>query len=69
MPNVIAGEQVVPELIQSDFTADAVEKAAKQLIESSNARAEMRTRLAEVSSRLGHGGAIERAAEAFTAML
>lgn len=69
MPNVIAGKQVVPELIQSDFTAEAVRDAAKHLIESSDAQSEMRARLAEVSSRLGPGGAIERAADVFAAML
>lgn len=69
MPNVIAGKQVVPELIQSDFTAEAVRNAAQQLIDSSDARSEMRARLAAVSSRLGPGGAIERAADAFAAML
>ena len=69
MPNVIAGKQVVLELIQDDFTADAVEKAAKRLIESADARSEMQAGLAEVRSRLGPGGAIERAADAFAAML
>ncbi len=69
MPNVIAGKQVVPELIQGDFAAQDVEKATRQLIESADTRSEMRARLAEVRSRLGPGGAIERAADAFAAML
>lgn len=69
MPNVIAGRRVVPELIQHDFTTGAVENAAKVLIESPEAQAKMRAALAEVASRLGPGGAIERAADAFAAML
>jgi lipid-A-disaccharide synthase len=69
MPNVIAGKQVVPELIQGDFTAGAVQNTAKQLIESENARTKMRLDLADVASRLGPGGAIERAADAFARLL
>jgi lipid-A-disaccharide synthase len=69
MPNLIAGRQVVPELIQNAFTAEAVEKEARRLIESFDARAEMRASLTEVSARLGPSGAIERAADVFAAML
>jgi lipid-A-disaccharide synthase len=69
MPNLIAGRQVVPELIQKDFTAQAVERETRRLIESPDARFAMRADLCEVSSRLGSGGAIERAADAFAAML
>jgi lipid-A-disaccharide synthase len=69
MPNLIAGRRLVPELIQHDFTAAAVEAEARRLLDSHDARAEMRAGLAEVKSRLGEGGAIERAADAFAAML
>jgi lipid-A-disaccharide synthase len=69
MPNLIAGRKIVPELIQSDFTPKAVEAEVSRLIHSPEARADMRGNLAEVSSRLGRGGAIERAANAFATML
>jgi lipid-A-disaccharide synthase len=69
MPNLIADRQVVPELIQDAFTAEAVEEEARRLIESPDARAKMRASLAEVSAKLGPGGAIERAADVFAAML
>lgn len=69
MPNLIASRRIVPELIQDDFTPQAVEIETRRLIESSDARAEMRANLAEVSKKLGPGGAIERAAEAFATML
>jgi lipid-A-disaccharide synthase len=69
MPNLIAGRRIVPELIQRDFTPQAVQAEARRLLDSPDARAEMRASLAEVSSRLGEGGAIERAADAFAAML
>jgi lipid-A-disaccharide synthase len=69
MPNLIAGEQVVPELIQDRFTVDALENETRRLIESPDLRAAMRAKLAVVSSRLGPGGAIERAADVFAGML
>jgi len=69
MPNVIAERQVVPELIQDVFTANALEAAVRRLIESRDARFEMRAALNEVRASLGPGGAIERAADAFVAML
>jgi lipid-A-disaccharide synthase len=69
MPNLIAGRRVVPELIQDEFTAAAVEAEVRELIESADARARIRSDLAGVGSRLGPGGAIERAADAFAAML
>ena len=63
MVNLIAGRQVVPELIQDKFTAANVEAETRRLLDSKNARAEVREGLAEVRQKLGPGGAIERAAE------
>jgi lipid-A-disaccharide synthase len=69
MPNLIAGGQVVPELIQNAFTVEALVREISILIDSPDERAAMKADLAKVSSRLGPGGAIERAADAFAAML
>jgi lipid-A-disaccharide synthase len=69
MVNLIAGKRVVRELIQDDFTPEAVEGEVRGLLESSNARDEMKASLAEVSAKLGPGGAIERAADIFAQML
>lgn len=69
MVNLIAGRRVVPELIQDDFTAAAVESETRRLLDSSPAREEMKAGLAEVRSRLGPGGAIERAADIFAGMM
>ena len=69
MVNLIAGRRVVPELIQDDFTAEAVAEELRQLLVSVDAREEMKGHLAEVRARLGAGGAIERAADVFARML
>jgi lipid-A-disaccharide synthase len=69
MVNLIGGRLVVPELIQDDFTPPAVEKEVRKLLESSSARDEVKAGLAQVRAGLGHGGAIERAADIFARML
>jgi lipid-A-disaccharide synthase len=69
MVNLIAGKRVVPELIQDAFTAEAVEIEVRKLFESESPRAEAKAGLAEVRAKLGPGGAIERAADVFAAML
>jgi len=69
MVNLIAGREVVPELIQDDFTADNVASQTLRLLRDAPAVATMRMDLAEVRQRLGPPGAVERAAEAITALL
>ncbi len=69
MVNLVAGRRVVPELMQDDFTAAAVASEVSRLLESREAREEMKAGLAEVRTSLGSGGAIERAADVFTRML
>jgi hypothetical protein len=46
-----------------------VEREIRKLLESSSARDEMVSGLAEVRTKLGPGGAIERAADIFAGML
>jgi lipid-A-disaccharide synthase len=69
MTNLIAGRRVVPELIQDDFTPKRVAEEAHRLLDGPMAREQMKRDLAEVRSRLGPGGAIERAAEIIAQML
>jgi lipid-A-disaccharide synthase len=69
MVNLIAGRKVVPELIQNDFTPDQVALETLRLLRDRSAAAAMRAELAEVRSKLGPPGAVERAAEAITALL
>jgi lipid-A-disaccharide synthase len=69
MVNLIAERGVVPELVQDGFTPERSAAELRNLLESPQAREEMKTGLAEVRQRLGVGGAIERAADVFSHML
>ena len=62
LPNIVAGRQVMPELLQDDFTpARVAEEAIKLLEEPRNAQ--LHKDIAEVKKRLGAPGAVQRVAE------
>lgn len=69
MVNLIAERQVVPELIQKDFTPDKVAQEVLRLLNDPRARQELRAGLADVRERLGPPGAVDRAADAIAALL
>jgi len=69
MVNLIAGEQVVPELVQADFTPARLAAEAVRLLDSPELRAETRRGLAVVRQKLGPPGAVERAADLIADML
>jgi lipid-A-disaccharide synthase len=52
MVNLIAGERIVPELVQHDFTANNVVRRLNEIISDGAARSEMLAGLAEVRARL-----------------
>ncbi len=64
MVNLIAGELVVPELVQDAFTPDGVAREAVALLTDPQRIARVRDGLARVRERLGGGGASRHAAEA-----
>ena len=64
MVNLIAGENIVPELVQDAFTPDAVAREAVSMLTDRARAARVRQGLASVRQRLGGPGASRRAAEA-----
>jgi lipid-A-disaccharide synthase len=64
MVNLIAGETIVPELVQEAFTPDAVAREAISMLTDRDRAARIRAGLATVRSRLGGPGASRRAAAA-----
>jgi lipid-A-disaccharide synthase len=64
MVNLIAGEKIVPELIQHRFTPQAAATEALSLLTDASRRAKVRDGLARVRAKLGGPGASRRAAEA-----
>jgi lipid-A-disaccharide synthase len=64
MVNLIAGERIVPELVQDAFTPEAVAREAISMLTDRGRAARIRAGLAMVRARLGGPGASRRAAEA-----
>ena len=74
MPNLIAGRQVVPELVQENYTADKVVAELSAILPDGPQRDRMLDGLAEIRRRLRGGtaataGAFERAAVAVLAVV
>ena len=69
MVNLIAGEQIVPELVQDAFTPEAVAREAISMLTDPARAAKIRAGLATVRTRLGGPGASRRAAEAILRMV
>lgn len=62
LANLVAGERVVPELIQRDVTARALAEEALRLLTDEVRRRTMIEQLGAVKERLGSGGATARTA-------
>lgn len=69
MVNLIVGRTAIPELIQENFTAEALRAEVSGLLNSPEAREQQKRDLAQVRDKLGRGGAIERAADVIAEML
>lgn len=64
MVNLIAGERIVPELVQEQFTPEAVAAEVTALLADATRREAMAGRLRQVREKLGGRGGARRAAEA-----
>ena len=63
MPNILAGAEVVPELLQRAVTPERLSAAAGALLSDPAARARVRRRLLDLARTLGPPGAVGRAAD------
>jgi lipid-A-disaccharide synthase len=63
MPNVLANKEVVPEFIQHEAKPGAIANAVQRLIEDAGAREQMIFEFNAIMSKLGTGGASEKAAQ------
>lgn len=62
LPNIVAGKQILPELLQEDFTPAKVAAAAMELLAEEN-RPRIAEDLAYMKKRLGEPGAVGRVAQ------
>jgi lipid-A-disaccharide synthase len=62
LANLVAGQRVVPELIQDDATPERMAAEALSLLEDAEARKAMIAKLNGIRKALGKGGASQRAA-------
>ena len=69
MPNLIAGREIAPELLQNDLTAERLAREVATLIDDPERRRRMRAELAEVRARLGETDASGRAARRIIELL
>jgi lipid-A-disaccharide synthase len=67
MVNVMAGEEVVPELLQENMRPETIAAHALDLLNNRRRREAMKQRVAEIVATLGGPGASKRAAEAILA--
>jgi lipid-A-disaccharide synthase len=61
--NLVAGEEVVPEIIQKEVTPDRLVREVETILEDRDVRLAMKEKLKSVKEVLGKGGASERTAE------
>lgn len=69
MVNIIAGEEVVPELIQTELTAERIVAESQAILQHAGLRDRMVEKLAEVRGKLGSPGAAGRVAEIALSMM
>ena len=62
LPNIVAGRQILPELLQEDFTPANVAKTAMELL-APERRPQLEADLAFMKARLGEPGAVKRVAQ------
>ena len=69
LPNLVADQAIVPELIQQDATPERLAATALEILRSPARQGAMRAALADVRRRLGEPGALDRAAREIVRLL
>ena len=69
MVNLIAGERVVPELVQDELKAERIIEESRIVLDDQNVRAGVIEKLSKLRERLGSPGAAGRVAEMALAMM
>ena len=64
LPNIVAGKEIVPELVQRDATPAAIAQAVLRFLKDKDARNNVISELKEIRKKLGSGDASKKAAEA-----
>ena len=63
LPNIVAGKEVIPELLQGDVSVDAIVNTVLPLLDDLHINQSMRTELRGVKEKLGESGAVNRVAQ------
>lgn len=63
LPNIVAGREIVPELIQQQANPDKISTKVLELLANPESRMRMREELARVRKKLGGTGAVKRVAQ------
>ncbi|MFW5749799.1 MAG: lipid-A-disaccharide synthase [Halanaerobium sp.] len=63
LPNIIAGEEVVPELLQNDFRAEKIAELALNWLNDQKELNKIKGNLQTVRQKLGGGGAVKKTAD------
>ena len=63
LPNIVAGKEVIPELLQDDVSVDNIVNKVLPLLDDLTVNASMRDELRQVKEKLGDAGAVQRVAQ------
>ncbi|MPN17002.1 Lipid-A-disaccharide synthase [bioreactor metagenome] len=63
LPNIIAGREIVPELLQGEVNPDKIARYTLEILLNKGMRDQILTDLSEVNNKLGECGAVRRVAD------
>ena len=67
--NIIAGKAIVPELVQSELSAERLVRESQAILNDHDARQRMIANLSKLRGQLGSPGAANRVAELAASMI